>query len=231
MNIKIGTYNLAGQDWNEKVSGLKMSVQRNVVVQPHFRADYPDIQAGDNETTTIGFQVARLHADYRTATAFLLDHPASVPRRGRVTIEQDTDSGIVRRYFVASSCQSFDGDLIGVTTIFRYQIIGTRLYSTEAQALALSRKSTRAGTGSPTGATGVSGSTGTSDSSGPTTMRKDFLTPSNEWRWTHNLGYWPEVEAFNTDGVKLVASITNEDLNTVVATHAASISGYLVITL
>lgn len=128
MNIKIGKYNLAGDAWNEKVSNLRIQWQRSVIVQPHFRAAYPKIRDGDNQTATITFQVARLHSNYRAALAFMLDHGSQLPATGTVLIEEETGDGIVRRQFEMAACQTFGvPQRIGVTTIHEYQIIGTKL--------------------------------------------------------------------------------------------------------
>jgi hypothetical protein len=165
MNIKIGTYNLAGDDWNQKVSGLDINWTRDVVIQKHFRAKYPKIRNGDNQVAVITFQVARLHDDYGKALKFMLDHGENLPTSGTVTIEEDTDSGRVRRFFEMAGCQSFNAKRIGVTTLHNYQIVGTRIYASAAQSLALSRQSLRAGSESTTGATGAgTGSTSSSSS-------------------------------------------------------------------
>jgi hypothetical protein len=176
MNIKIGTYNLAGDDWNQKVSGLDINWTRDVVIQKHFRAKYPKIRDGDNQVAVITFQVARLHEDYGKALKFILDHGENLPSSGTVTIEEDTDSGRVRRFCEMAACQSFNVRRIGVTTLHNYQIVGTRLYATPAQSLALARQSLRAASTSTTAATGV----GTSSTSSSTaTEVKAFDVISN----------------------------------------------------
>jgi hypothetical protein len=60
-------------------------------------------------------------------------------------------------------------------------------------------------------------------------MQREFAIPSDTWDWTHNLGYEPVVQVYDSDRNLLIASVTHIDVNSVRVTHSFNATGWIVL--
>ena len=122
MKIVLGASTLAAGD-REAAGNFRLTHARAVQAAQFVGAEFGAFYPRSNQTTTISFQVARVHADLETAMEFVLDHPGSLPDSGLLKIE--TNAGTGDRWIddaVLVSC-----DLIGyagVATVHAYTLVG-----------------------------------------------------------------------------------------------------------
>jgi len=82
------------------------------------------------------------------------------------------------------------------------------------------------GPAGPMGPQGPAGPSGSGSGSGYIFTQS---TPNATWMIPHNLGKYPNVCVFGTDGVQMLANVTNLDINVTQIDFSVAISGYAVL--
>ena len=59
--------------------------------------------------------------------------------------------------------------------------------------------------------------------------RREFGIPAMDWNWTHNLGYVPVVEVYDSDWNPMLSPVVNVDENSVSVQHTFNATGWVVL--
>lgn len=59
--------------------------------------------------------------------------------------------------------------------------------------------------------------------------RREFAIPADTWNWTHNLGYVPVVQVYDSDWNEMISPVVNVDENSVQVQHTFAATGWIVL--
>jgi hypothetical protein len=135
MLVSIGTYALCDgtRSGGVGVTRLRFRVHRKLQIAEYFRA--PEIETFDrgNRETTVTFEVSQTFPTLEEADVFVLTQEDNIPSAGVVTFTATKPNGQkVLRYLAGGKVQSHElVEQIGVTTRYRYTIIGGMIQQTQ----------------------------------------------------------------------------------------------------
>jgi hypothetical protein len=133
MLVSIGTYALCDgtRAGGVGVTRLRFRVERDIQVQPIFRASQVETFDRGNRKTTVTFEVCQTFPDQETADIFVLTQEDNIPATGIVTFTATKANGQnVVRYLAAGKILSHElVEQIGVTTRYQYTIVGGEIQS------------------------------------------------------------------------------------------------------
>jgi hypothetical protein len=135
MLVSIGTYALCDgtRPGGVGITGLRFRVQRKIQVAEWFRAQEIETFDRGNRETTVTFEVAQTFPTLEEAEVFVLTQEDNIPASGTVTFTAMKPNGQkVVRYLAGGKVQSHELiEQIGVTTRYRYTIIGGMIQQTQ----------------------------------------------------------------------------------------------------
>jgi hypothetical protein len=125
MKITIGTFELCGGAAKDEFpDGMTLDDSYTVQVRKLIRATAAKPINRGNRTVNVSFSVTREHGDHRAACEYALKHSADIPTIGDVVFVCEA-TGTTSLKLLNGTIQKHNvPQIIGCTTIHRYEIIG-----------------------------------------------------------------------------------------------------------